>query len=207
MAEQIRYALAIMRLKQVKRETGLSRTTIYEYIKVGTFPAPIQLGPKAVGWRTGDIDCWLSDPVGYRAKPLPVAFVEFDRLSDDDFVNIEVISLLEDCSDKTTWRRVRAKVLPEPEYHGGMAQWRVGTYRAHRAASAASADDRTTRGQQLSMLRAAKAKRATAAENDGAQSSSRDIPSAAPVDPKDRAKTGRKATKAKATETARDPPS
>jgi len=71
MAEQNRSALAILRRKQVERETGLSRSTIYQRIKDGTFPPPIPLGPqggRSVGWRAGDIERFLTDPAGYRAK-------------------------------------------------------------------------------------------------------------------------------------------
>jgi prophage regulatory protein len=71
MAEQLRSALAILRRRQVELETGLSRSTIYQRIREGTFPAPIQLGPqggRSVGWRAGDIERFLIDPAGYRAK-------------------------------------------------------------------------------------------------------------------------------------------
>jgi prophage regulatory protein len=68
MAEISRHALAILRCKQVAREVGLSRSTIYQRIKDGTFPAPIRLGERAVGWRAGDIDRFLLDPRSYRAS-------------------------------------------------------------------------------------------------------------------------------------------
>ncbi|MEF9385058.1 AlpA family phage regulatory protein [Ralstonia solanacearum species complex bacterium KE056] len=67
MAEQLRAALAILRRKQVEQETGLSRSTIYFRIKLKTFPAAVQLGPRSVGWRRGDIDAFLADPAGYKA--------------------------------------------------------------------------------------------------------------------------------------------
>ncbi|CAG9183507.1 AlpA family transcriptional regulator [Cupriavidus respiraculi] len=67
MAEQAHTALAILRRKQVEIETGLSRSTIYQRIKGKTFPPAVQLGPRAVGWRRGDIDAFLADPAGYRA--------------------------------------------------------------------------------------------------------------------------------------------
>lgn len=67
MVESSRTAFAILRRKQVEREVGLSRSTIYQRIKDGTFPPAIKLGPKAVGWRVCDIDCFLADPVNYRA--------------------------------------------------------------------------------------------------------------------------------------------
>jgi len=67
MAQQTRTSLAILRRKQVELETGLSRSTIYSRCRAGTFPAPIQLGPRCVGWRVGDIEAFLADPANYRA--------------------------------------------------------------------------------------------------------------------------------------------
>lgn len=68
MANAIREALAILRRKQVEHEVGLSRSTIYARVNDGTFPRPVQIGPRAVGWRAGDIEKWLADPAGYRAE-------------------------------------------------------------------------------------------------------------------------------------------
>ncbi|MGP8474851.1 helix-turn-helix transcriptional regulator [Burkholderia sp. PR2] len=68
MTEQIQTALTILRRRQVEAATGLSRTTIYYRIKERTFPAPIKLGPRSVGWRAGDIDAFLANPSGYRAE-------------------------------------------------------------------------------------------------------------------------------------------
>ncbi|MEX3924004.1 helix-turn-helix transcriptional regulator [Paraburkholderia sp. BR10936] len=49
----------ILRRSQVETLTGLSRSTIYARIQQGTFPPPIQLGSRAVGWTVADIDHWL----------------------------------------------------------------------------------------------------------------------------------------------------
>jgi prophage regulatory protein len=56
MTQQI---LSILRRKQVETRTGLSRSTIYARIAVGTFPKPIDLGSRAVGWIEAEIDAWL----------------------------------------------------------------------------------------------------------------------------------------------------
>jgi prophage regulatory protein len=53
----------ILRRKQVEARTGLSRSTIYARIKAGTFPAPVSLGPRAVGWIENDVQRWLSDRI------------------------------------------------------------------------------------------------------------------------------------------------
>lgn len=61
MAAQNQYPLTILRRKQVEARTGLSRSTIYERIKEGSFPAPVSLGGKrAVGWIESEIFYWLT---------------------------------------------------------------------------------------------------------------------------------------------------
>ena len=49
----------ILRLPTVKARTGLSRSTIYMYVKEGVFPKPISLGARAVGWLNSEIDEWI----------------------------------------------------------------------------------------------------------------------------------------------------
>ncbi|MEI5997211.1 AlpA family phage regulatory protein [Paraburkholderia bengalensis] len=58
---------AIMRRTEVESETGLSRSTIYQRVKAGTFPAPVKLGERSVGWRVADVEAFLSSPAEYRA--------------------------------------------------------------------------------------------------------------------------------------------
>ncbi|WP_429497431.1 helix-turn-helix transcriptional regulator [Robbsia andropogonis] len=68
MAGHIQSAITILRRKQVEAATGLSRSTIYARIRAKTFPPAIALGPKSVGWRTGDIEAFLTNPAEYRAE-------------------------------------------------------------------------------------------------------------------------------------------
>jgi prophage regulatory protein len=49
----------IMRLPEVKAMTGLSRSTIYFRIALGTFPKQVSLGGRAVGWLENEIQEWL----------------------------------------------------------------------------------------------------------------------------------------------------
>ncbi|NVH77081.1 AlpA family phage regulatory protein [Paraburkholderia sp. JPY432] len=60
---------AIMRRQEVERAIGLSRSTIYNRVKAGTFPAPVKLGAGAVGWRVADIEQFLMSPADYRVTP------------------------------------------------------------------------------------------------------------------------------------------
>ena len=49
----------ILRLGEVMRLTGLSKTTIYRRYRDGTFPRPLKLGPQSIGWRRREILEWL----------------------------------------------------------------------------------------------------------------------------------------------------
>ena len=53
----------ILRLPTVKDRTGLSRSTIYLRISEGTFPTPISLGSRAVGWIESEINEWLEQRI------------------------------------------------------------------------------------------------------------------------------------------------
>lgn len=53
----------ILRLVAVKARTGMSRSSIYNGIKEGTFPAQISLGPRAVGWVESSIDQWIQSRI------------------------------------------------------------------------------------------------------------------------------------------------
>ncbi len=51
----------ILRLPVVKSRTGLSRSTIYLRISQGSFPRPIHLGERAVGWLESAIEEWIGE--------------------------------------------------------------------------------------------------------------------------------------------------
>ena len=52
-------AECILRRPDVEARTGLSRSTIYDWMKRGEFPKPVALGSRMVGWRESDIQAWL----------------------------------------------------------------------------------------------------------------------------------------------------
>ena len=56
----------IIRRRDVESRTGLSRSTIYHYIKEGTFPKPIKLGERAVGWLESEVESWIIDRIENR---------------------------------------------------------------------------------------------------------------------------------------------
>lgn len=56
-------ATAILRLPAVKARTGLSRSTIYLRISDGSFPKPVSLGGRAVGWIEAEVNDWLNQQI------------------------------------------------------------------------------------------------------------------------------------------------
>ena len=53
----------ILRLPDVKKRTGLARSTIYLRISNNQFPKPISLGGRAVGWLESDVENWLQSQI------------------------------------------------------------------------------------------------------------------------------------------------
>ena len=62
----------MLRLPTVKARTGLSRSTIYLRISRGTFPAPVSLGGRAVGWIEAEV--MIVNPMG-----LLITYLRGDR--------------------------------------------------------------------------------------------------------------------------------
>ncbi|MER8388271.1 AlpA family phage regulatory protein [Mesorhizobium sp. M1380] len=56
----------ILRRDEVERATGLPRSTIYAKIAAGSFPKPIQLSARAVGWLESDIAAWQKTRIDAR---------------------------------------------------------------------------------------------------------------------------------------------
>ncbi len=68
MATKLAESIRILRRKQLEEKTGLSRSGIYAKLKPNpkrpndydpTFPKPISVGAKAVGWVESEVDAWL----------------------------------------------------------------------------------------------------------------------------------------------------
>ncbi len=55
-----------IRLGQVKTMTGLSRSSIYQFIKDGSFPIQVKLGARAAAWVNSEIEDWISKRISER---------------------------------------------------------------------------------------------------------------------------------------------
>jgi prophage regulatory protein len=56
-------SLQILRLQQVCRVTGLSRSLVYQMEAEHRFPKRIRLTERAVGWLEGEVQGWLAERV------------------------------------------------------------------------------------------------------------------------------------------------
>jgi len=61
----------LIRLKDVKARTGLSKTTIYAHAALGRFPKSVSFGKGLSCWVEDEIDAWVNDRI--RARDESVA--------------------------------------------------------------------------------------------------------------------------------------
>ena len=59
----------ILRLPDVIDRVGFSRSTIYEFVSKGRFPAPVRIGIRAVGWLDSDINDWINQLINQSRRP------------------------------------------------------------------------------------------------------------------------------------------
>jgi prophage regulatory protein len=55
--------LQILRLEQVCRRTGLSRSLVYQLEAENQFPKRVRLTERAVGWIEGEVQGWLAERI------------------------------------------------------------------------------------------------------------------------------------------------
>lgn len=58
----------LLRLPEVEGRVGLRKSSIYEGVKNGTFPAPIKLSRRAVCWSSVAIEAWITERIEGGAK-------------------------------------------------------------------------------------------------------------------------------------------
>ena len=61
-------AISVLRLPAVKARTGLSRSTIYAYMRDGRFPQPVAISERCVAWIESEIDAWIADRIAAARK-------------------------------------------------------------------------------------------------------------------------------------------
>ena len=62
------YNLKVLRRPEVEKVTGLCRSTIYAKMEDGTFPKPIKLSERSVGWLEHEVQEWLKNRISDSRK-------------------------------------------------------------------------------------------------------------------------------------------
>jgi prophage regulatory protein len=57
----------LLRLDVVMEMTGLSRSSIYRAMDLGTFPRAVNISPRAVGWNELAVTRWIEERLGAAA--------------------------------------------------------------------------------------------------------------------------------------------
>jgi prophage regulatory protein len=57
-----------LRRPEVEAATGLARSSIYERMSAGTFPKPVPLDGRSVGWVEREIDEWQKQRIAERDR-------------------------------------------------------------------------------------------------------------------------------------------
>jgi prophage regulatory protein len=74
---ELKMSILLLRLPSVMAVTGLKKTQLFEAVKAGKFPKPVQIlaGGRAIGWVEAEINAYLTARVAARdadvAKPEP----------------------------------------------------------------------------------------------------------------------------------------
>lgn len=63
-----------LRLPEVVRKTGLSRSELYRRVKVQKFPKSIRIGARMVAWLESDVDGWIADCVKHERSNVANSF-------------------------------------------------------------------------------------------------------------------------------------
>ena len=57
----------LLRLPEVLNRVGYKRSRFLEFVRLGKFPAPVHLGPRAVAWPESQIDALVARLVSGKA--------------------------------------------------------------------------------------------------------------------------------------------
>jgi predicted DNA-binding transcriptional regulator AlpA len=113
--------MRILRLKEVKRKTGLSSSSIYKYLKLGEFPESTRLGG-SVGWNEAKLDFWIAQRIRDRdsapnnakhVSPWAIILTE-DNFSDSDLrvVRIEQVMRITGLARSTVYKYIEDWSFP-----------------------------------------------------------------------------------------------
>lgn len=64
----------LIRLNEVIRRTGLSRSRIYKLGSEGSFPRPVAIGPRSSAWVADEVERWIHERINAPRILHPIKF-------------------------------------------------------------------------------------------------------------------------------------
>lgn len=58
----------LLRISQVEARVGLRKSSVYQLVKQGRFPAPVRISHKYSCWPASAIDAWIRDRIAAARK-------------------------------------------------------------------------------------------------------------------------------------------
>ncbi len=63
MQQTPQYPMQFYRLPHLKQQLGVSGSSIWAWVKKGTFPKPIKLSENCTAWSAADVDAWAQSRI------------------------------------------------------------------------------------------------------------------------------------------------
>jgi len=63
--------VVILRRNAVEKKVGLGRSSIYAELAKNTFPKPVKLSQRSIGWIESEIDDWIASRIEKRDRANP----------------------------------------------------------------------------------------------------------------------------------------
>lgn len=59
----------LLRRPDVEKLTGLRRSSVYRLARIGQFPKPLKIGPRASAWDAGAVHQWIEQRIAQGGAP------------------------------------------------------------------------------------------------------------------------------------------
>ncbi|MHA7855993.1 AlpA family phage regulatory protein [Marinobacter shengliensis] len=126
--------MQILRLRDVIHTTGLGRSSLYKFSRLGKFPSAITLGGMSVGWNATTINQWIAQRIRDRDQvpscsnhttPWAVTITEEDTSEMDlRVLRIRHVMALTGLARSTMYKYINEKDFPRPvPLAGSAAGW------------------------------------------------------------------------------------
>lgn len=56
----------LLKLPEVERRVGLTKSPVYAGVAAGTFPQPVKTGERSVAWVESEVDQWIEQRIAER---------------------------------------------------------------------------------------------------------------------------------------------